>query len=352
MYTSLTGMLIAARAIAACTVAMGCVIVPGLPSAPPVAETKIALLISPSIPSQLESTNMRSGTSVPPPPRHSQPLLIASRAALRSPFESTAPIWQVHAHAPIAHAASALARVGHAMLQPPQCIGLVIRSNIGAELHAYEDPVGVHVSVVQAFMSSQDGGALRIQRRRAASHDQVPMHALLLSRWHVESPTSQGTSARQPLPSMQNCPPGQRISLGTCVHRPAIASQRSSVHATLSSQSIAPPTITQRPPVQRRALVQRSAATQSSLVRHAVASVSTTSAVPPSGATPVSGAASVTSVRASVRTPLSRRIVGSSPCAQESATGASITWSQCRRSIVRVIVAPNLHDLRVVARVR
>jgi hypothetical protein len=110
----------------------------------------------------------------------------------------------VQRHSPIAHAAAALARAGQAIPQPPQCMGLVMVSNIASLVHEYVEPMGMHASVVHAFMSSHEGGAERMHRRRAASQDHVPMHALLFNRWHVVSPTSHGTSARHPDPSMQN----------------------------------------------------------------------------------------------------------------------------------------------------
>jgi hypothetical protein len=196
-------MLPAAAEIPAWIVRLGCAIVPGLPSLP-MGLTKIARVMSPSIPSQFVSRNIRSGRSGIPSLMHSQPLDIPARGALRSPLESTEPMLHVQRHSPIAQATAALARVGQAIPQPPQCIGLVMVSNIASLVHEYVEPMGMHVSVVQAFMSSHDGGAERMQRRRAASQDHVPMHALLLSRWHVVSPTSQGTSARHPEPSMQN----------------------------------------------------------------------------------------------------------------------------------------------------
>lgn len=284
---------------------MGCAIVPGFVSLP-IGLTKIARVMSPSIPSQLLSRNIRSGRSGIPSLRHSQPLDMPARGALRSPFESTEPIWQVQRHSLIAHATSALARAGQAIPQPPQCIGFVIVSNIASFAHVYVEPIGMHVSVVHALLSSHDGGALRMQRRRAASQDHVPMQALLFSRWQVVSPTSQGTSVTQPEPSMQNCALGQRMSLGTCSQRPAIALQRSSVHDTLSSQVGTPPTTTHRPPMHRCAFVQKSGDAQSSSVRHERASTLTTSAAA-SVTTPVSsGPLSTTSARASVRTPESR----------------------------------------------
>jgi hypothetical protein len=192
-------------------------------------------------------------------------------------------------------------------------------SNIGSFVHVYVEPMGMHVSVVHALLSSHEGGALRTQRRRAASQDQVPMHALLFNRWQVVSPTSQGTSVTQPEPSMQNCPLGQRMSLGTCSQRPIIALHRSSVHETLSSQLGTPPTTTHRPPMQRCAFVQKSGDEQSSSVRHVRASVLTTSRAA-SVTTPESiGPLSTTSARASARTPESR--LGISASVHDAITG-------------------------------
>lgn len=329
-YTSRGGLLAAAVVTAFWIVRLGCAIVPGLLSLP-MGLTKMAREASPSIPSQFESRNIRSGTSGIPSVRHSQPLDMAPRGALRSPFESTAPIWQLQRHSPIVHATSALARAGQAIMQPPQCMGLVMKSCMGSLAHRYVEPEGMQVSVVQGFMSSHDGGALRMQRRRAASQDQVPMHALLLSRWQVVSPISQGTSATQPDPSTQNCPLGQRMSLGTCKQRPAMGSQRSSVHDTLSSHDGTPPTTTHRPPMQRCALVQRSGAVQSSSMRHERASTETTS-----WATPVSAvvASAPTSARASGRTPESGRVLSISAHEARKGTSAIVERYE-RRSMVQ-----------------
>jgi hypothetical protein len=176
-----------------------------------------------------------------------------------------------------------------------------------------------------------------MQRLRAASQLHVPMHAFEFNRWHVVSPTSQGTSARQPEPSMQNWPLGQRMSFGTCVQRPAIGSQRSSVQATLSSHVAGPPTITQRPLVQRRAFVQRSGAVQSSSMRHGIASAAVASLAASMGASSAGASRAEASSDPSGRAVASVRTVASRPMdsVSEQAANAAVhtTESDVRRSI-------------------
>jgi hypothetical protein len=99
-------------------------------------------------------------------------------------------------------------------------------------------PMVMQRSMVHVSMSSQLKGELRTHRSRAGSQLHVPEHGSPCSRAQVESPSSHGSSATHPPLAAetslgtQKRPEGQRMSLGACTHRPAVASQRSSVQAT------------------------------------------------------------------------------------------------------------------------
>ena len=216
------------------------------------------------MPSQFVSAKLRSGTSLGSVTWHSHPFDVPARGALRSPSRSTYDALHAHPHIAAAHMAPALARIGHAMPQPPQCIALVLKSNIGTCMHVYMPSVLAHVSIVHGLGSAQSGGALRTQTKRAASQLHVPMHASTLSRAHVVSPSSHGSDRTQPVLGSQYCWSGHIVSTGLCTHAPRSASQRSVVHDTMSSQRSRPPTTTQRPKMQRCAFIHRSGAVHSS----------------------------------------------------------------------------------------
>ena len=74
-------------------------------------------------------------------------------------------------------------------------------------------PVTMQRSTVHVSWSSQLYAALRMHRRRAGSQLHVPVHGLPLSRAHVVSPISHGSSVTQPVCSAQNWLPGHRMSL-------------------------------------------------------------------------------------------------------------------------------------------
>src|SRR5271168_5397676 len=84
----------------------GAAMVPAFVSCPVTSSTKIASAIVPSMPSQFESTNMRSGLSVVPPSLHSHPpiggggvRLVSCENVPLANWRCTKPESHVHEHA-------------------------------------------------------------------------------------------------------------------------------------------------------------------------------------------------------------------------------------------------------------